>query len=468
MDIAGAHCTSEGLLLRLQMGIHGSKESLHEDIVARTGIPVDALRNFKTQQQKIAQIMSWAAGRKTTRIEDRAYSLLGLFEINMPLLYGEGDNAFVRLQEQLMSLSNDRSIFLFTGPCNPKSSMHAASPDSFDGLLENIACCDCRLRFSVSKQGVSGSFRLWNYAFDIYAAEMGSWETQEGLRESLFIFVKWHSRESYRRVRVDGISTTSTSLKQHRPDDRSCGKRDFSIVRLPIKEFSSDYISTNRLKQYLNFGEALVAIPARTINDLDHDPLTSDSSLSVQVDQAQYYRENYRDGSTHRFPKDCLYICLHRTADVVTDSTDAAVLLRHHVNFDDKPVVLLSSTCIANKGHPIRCDSEGWGWHCLPSKDTSGKATRRLQNFLRDQRGTSTNLQQSPRMLPKANANVHTTQTHRTIRIGDWVIVHFLQRQSEKVWDVYYEFVLAPKHRDGQDCPIDHSDVPEGWKALRQ
>jgi hypothetical protein len=38
----------------------------------------------------IAQRMSWAAGRETTRIEDLAYCLLGIFDVNMPLLYGEG------------------------------------------------------------------------------------------------------------------------------------------------------------------------------------------------------------------------------------------------------------------------------------------------------------------------------------------------------------------------------------------
>jgi hypothetical protein len=41
--------------------------------------------------------MSWAAHRLTTREEDMAYSLLGLFEVNMPLLYGEGEKAFIRL-----------------------------------------------------------------------------------------------------------------------------------------------------------------------------------------------------------------------------------------------------------------------------------------------------------------------------------------------------------------------------------
>jgi hypothetical protein len=49
----------------------------------------------------VAKKMSWAAYRQTTRDEDMAYSLLGIFEVNMPLLYGEGDRAFIRLQERL-------------------------------------------------------------------------------------------------------------------------------------------------------------------------------------------------------------------------------------------------------------------------------------------------------------------------------------------------------------------------------
>ena len=52
------------------------------------------------------------AGRQTTREEDIAYSLLGLFDVNMPLLYGEGSvKAFLRLQEEIMKLTEDQSIF---------------------------------------------------------------------------------------------------------------------------------------------------------------------------------------------------------------------------------------------------------------------------------------------------------------------------------------------------------------------
>jgi hypothetical protein len=63
------------------------------------------------EEASVAARMSWAAGRKTTRTEDIAYSLLGLFNINMHLLYGEGGKAFIRLQEAIMSNSDDESLF---------------------------------------------------------------------------------------------------------------------------------------------------------------------------------------------------------------------------------------------------------------------------------------------------------------------------------------------------------------------
>lgn len=57
--------------------------------------------------------MSWVSARVTTRTEDAAYCLLGLFGINMPLLYGEGAKAFLRLQEAIVRQSKDQSILLW-------------------------------------------------------------------------------------------------------------------------------------------------------------------------------------------------------------------------------------------------------------------------------------------------------------------------------------------------------------------
>ena len=62
-----------------------------------TGIPDNILLGDDLECASVAQRMSWASGRKTTRVEDRAYCLMGIFGFNMPMLYGEGEKAFVGL-----------------------------------------------------------------------------------------------------------------------------------------------------------------------------------------------------------------------------------------------------------------------------------------------------------------------------------------------------------------------------------
>lgn len=71
----------------------GPKSSLEEVLSEIIGIY--ELLSYK--EACIAQKMSWAANRQTTRVEDKAYCLMGLFGGNMPLLYSKGQNAFMRL-----------------------------------------------------------------------------------------------------------------------------------------------------------------------------------------------------------------------------------------------------------------------------------------------------------------------------------------------------------------------------------
>ena len=94
----------------------GSRSSLAERIHATTKIPRDILKNGINDTHfsdlSIAAIMSWAAQRQTTRPEDRAYALMGLFSVNLPIFYGEGEqSAFFRLQTEIFRASGDHSIF---------------------------------------------------------------------------------------------------------------------------------------------------------------------------------------------------------------------------------------------------------------------------------------------------------------------------------------------------------------------
>jgi hypothetical protein len=81
--------------------------------------------------------MSWASRRVTTRIEDMAYSLMGLFGVQMPLLYGEGRNAFLRLQLEILKMSDDESIFAWRTKSSSElgsgSGLLAPSPACFIG-----------------------------------------------------------------------------------------------------------------------------------------------------------------------------------------------------------------------------------------------------------------------------------------------------------------------------------------------
>ena len=77
-----------------------------------THVPVQVLTTEKPASSfSLSQRMSWAYKRETTRVEDRPYSLMGIFSVNMTTIYGEGERAFQRLQEEIMKESIDPSLF---------------------------------------------------------------------------------------------------------------------------------------------------------------------------------------------------------------------------------------------------------------------------------------------------------------------------------------------------------------------
>ena len=90
----------------------GDKKTHSSTLQAITRVPQNILTNgFSVTRPCVAQIMSWAAHRKTSRVEDQAYSLMGLLDVSIPMSYGEGKRAFQRLQLEIIRMSNDQSIF---------------------------------------------------------------------------------------------------------------------------------------------------------------------------------------------------------------------------------------------------------------------------------------------------------------------------------------------------------------------
>ncbi|KAI1388441.1 heterokaryon incompatibility protein-domain-containing protein [Hypoxylon trugodes] len=97
--------TTIGALTPSMWGVRGH-------IARITGIDSRYLYGSENSKEaSVSERLSWVANRKTTRTEDIAYCLLGLFDINMPLLYGEGIKAFTRLQHEIIRNSSDHTIF---------------------------------------------------------------------------------------------------------------------------------------------------------------------------------------------------------------------------------------------------------------------------------------------------------------------------------------------------------------------
>ena len=128
------------------MAFFGDRMALADWIASATGIPTTYLRGESPIHEAcIAQRMFWASSRTTTRLEDSAYCLLGLFGVNMPLLYGEGSKAFMRLQQQILTQSGDETLFAWTSSDTAPCGMLAKSPKAFSSA-SNVYRIDSRPR----------------------------------------------------------------------------------------------------------------------------------------------------------------------------------------------------------------------------------------------------------------------------------------------------------------------------------
>jgi hypothetical protein len=96
----------------------GDKTTLEQQIHETTQIPITALRGTPLSNFRVDERMQWAANRHTRRKEDKAYCLMGIFNVFLPLIYGEGENAFLRLKDEI-----DRSLKTKPQPLPPPSAI---------------------------------------------------------------------------------------------------------------------------------------------------------------------------------------------------------------------------------------------------------------------------------------------------------------------------------------------------------
>ena len=127
-----------------------------------TNIPPNDLCNFRPGPNRAWEKMTWAANRKTTRIEDVAYSLIGLFDISMSIAYGEGDRAFKRFMAELIQTCKEWQILVWADGlpgCPTGPSCYRTAGGAALEMLKNRqiswwgdGCGDSD--FSITKRGV--------------------------------------------------------------------------------------------------------------------------------------------------------------------------------------------------------------------------------------------------------------------------------------------------------------------------
>lgn len=192
----------------------GTKQELCNKIARITGVDEATLSGADPRRCPVAQRFSWAAGREATRIEDEAYSLIGLFGLSLPMLYGDGEKAFMALQKEILQNSsdaNDQSIFAWS---------HGLQKGEFYGLLaKNVSAfahCGTTRRipsitgtyaFSFTGAGFQLNIPLIPYGTNTYLCPLDcATENQvDQVRDCIFL-EKSAEDDQYSRICRDGVA----------------------------------------------------------------------------------------------------------------------------------------------------------------------------------------------------------------------------------------------------------------------
>ena len=263
----------------------GTKDSLDGEISERTGISVETLKNPSLiQQQPIASRMAWAADRKTSRVEDRAYSLLGIFNINMPMLYGEGERAFTRLQEEIIKYSDDETIFAWQDTDIAYCGLLAPNPDAFAmyGDMKPLIFRDEeRQPYALTNKGIALQVHnMWRYAVDTWVTTIFCWQNGEA-QDFWGIFLRKLERNNhFARVQVQGKSLANNILV------RSLLDSEKSIFKTPqtidIRQAFNLHLEQDDLLERLNgfrIGRSLLQTTAEGIPIYRFDGNTWDPTI---------------------------------------------------------------------------------------------------------------------------------------------------------------------------------------------
>ena len=120
--------------LNLDIPNHKDSPAIISEMEEATGISASLLMGLRPGLYDIREKLCLASQRKTKYVEDAAYSLLGIFSVALPIVYGEGDHALGRLLARLLTTSGDTSILAWTGKSGTFNSCLPANISVFGEL----------------------------------------------------------------------------------------------------------------------------------------------------------------------------------------------------------------------------------------------------------------------------------------------------------------------------------------------
>ncbi|MCJ1271842.1 hypothetical protein MMC22_011747 [Lobaria immixta] len=245
----------------------GTKQTLSKLLTLRTDIDDDILNGEDREdlsRRSIAQRMSWASKRVTTRPEDTAYCLLGIFDVNMPMLYGEREKAFLRLQEEIIKRSDDHSIFSWPIHRNSQPGLLADSPAAFENCqhIETMTSRKGRSPYSLTNRGLSIKLMATQFSTDTYIVRLdcfdGLLSADDGSTNEFHLGMflrRLDEDDQYARVKQDG--KTFVQLRASAWDHEVTNPLGFARSR-PAKQIEINVqqritvLNTNSYKDRIN------------------------------------------------------------------------------------------------------------------------------------------------------------------------------------------------------------------------
>lgn len=278
----------------------GTRESLQDVISRVTNIPQDILTG-KTdlESASAAQRMSWAASRQTTRLEDRAYCLMGIFGINMPLIYGEGEQAFGRLQQEIVRVFNDHTLLAWKS-ADSRGGAFATSPTAFKDCGNIVRCNEIENTasyISLSSIGVHIDVRFMGFGPDKVGLAILDC-TEENARHDSVIAIAVRdtnvAMKSFQRIQTEML--TNVNLKEWRSSQYPMRRLCLETKRiLPWRKSLATHSGSAQfhfyeratLTQVMQFSDPMAIMRAAERGSEDHCwILLTRSDVSVDVQDA--------------------------------------------------------------------------------------------------------------------------------------------------------------------------------------